>query len=206
MSLSLPNMALTVYTLPMDGAEAEARFLELLHAPGETWGAFYGTNMPALVAEIEQADAAGIPCHLIIDHIQASTPTDRLILAAMVPRLRHSDVTLSTAGPDSPSPSQIMHDKVLVTADPKGGEDWCWLGSVNFTRPGWLEANTATLFRSNAWSRGVFVPWFLRTRAWARAHVPQVAAAPSRMMVGTAPLDPRRCTVSLEDDDAPAPA
>lgn len=176
MSLVLPDVALTVYTLPMDGTEAQARFLELLHAPGETWIADYGFNLPALAAELEQADAAGVPVHLLLDHTESTTPTERRILAAMVPLLRHGDVTISTAGPDSRSPSQIMHSKVLCTRDPAGGEDWCWLGSVNFTVPGWLESNTATLFRSDAWSRGVFVPWFERTRAWARAHVPQLAA------------------------------
>jgi hypothetical protein len=70
-----------------------------------------------------------------------------------------------------------MHTKAMVVRAPDAdGEDWCWIGSVNFSETGWLQANLAVLFRSNIWSRQVFIPWGERTRAWAREHVPQMEA------------------------------
>ena len=173
MPLTIACPALQIYTLPADGPQAEADFLALLRSPGETFLADYGFDLPALVAEIEQIDAAGIPTHLLLDRSQAAGHAESPVLAAMLARLAHTDVTLSTAGPDSRSPSQIMHTKGLVTRATDGGEAWCWLGSVNFSVPGWLQSNQAVCFRSDAYA-AVFIAWFERTRAWALAHIPQL--------------------------------
>ena len=180
MPLNLPGLDVVVFTLPLDGPSARDAFLRLLHSPGETWIADYGFTERDLVAEIEAADAAGVPVHLRLDRSQAAGHTESVVLAELAPSLKHGDLTVTTAGPDSTSPSQIMHSKVLVTRDPDGGEDYCWVGSVNFSESGWLQANVAFLFRSNAWARQVFVPWFERTQKWAYDHVPQPSRGAGR--------------------------
>jgi hypothetical protein len=173
MPLTIATDALTIYTLPADGDIARRDFLSLLHNPGEVFLADFGFTDAGLVAEIEQADAALVPGHAILDRVQSTGHTERVVLANMLPLLRHWDVTISTAGPDSRSPSQLMHNKVMIVRATDGGEAWCWLGSINFSSGGWLEANTAVRFRSDAYA-AVFIAWFERTREWARVHIPQL--------------------------------
>lgn len=173
MPLTIATDDLTIYTLPADGDVARRDFLELLHNPGETFLADFGFTDSGLVAEMEQADAALVPGHAILDRSQSAGHTERTVLASMLPLLKHWDVTISTAGPDSRSPSQLMHTKAMVVRATDGGQAWCWLGSINFSVGGWLEANNAVRFRSDAYA-AVFIAWFERTRSWAQRHVPQL--------------------------------
>lgn len=176
MAVELINQAMTVYTLPKDGDDARAVFLELLHSPGETWIADYGFTEADLCREIETADQNGIIVHLLLDRSQAAGSTERKVLADLIAQLKQSDVTITTAGPLSKSPSQIMHSKAMVVRATDGGEDWCWFGSVNFSESGWLQANVAARLRSNAWADD-FRAFFETTRAWAREKVPQIQGA-----------------------------
>lgn len=165
---------ISIYTLPLDHQEARNSFLALLHAPGETWIADYGLTDEGLIQEVQAADQRGVPVHLLIDALQERGHQERPLIEELANMLQHGEIIRSTAGPDSDRPREIMHDKVMITRANDGGEDWCWIGSVNFSGSGWSQANIGILFRSNAWSRDVFIPWFKRTSAWARYHVGQV--------------------------------
>lgn len=171
MPLSLSNVTPKIYLLPPDGTIARQDFLGLLKDPGETWGAAYALTDSLLVSAVKRADRMGVPNHWLLDARQAAGAKEHVTLVGF--KLTNGDVTLSTAGPTSTKPQTIMHHKVVVSRATDGGEDWCWIGSVNFSDTGWYQANAAVLFRSNEWARNVFIPWFETTRDWAKKHIPQ---------------------------------
>jgi hypothetical protein len=171
-----------IYTLPADGDVGHDDFMRLLLHPGQVWVADYSYAQDDLDESILRADGTGIPIHMLLNAVQASTPATRDRITKLRDGMKHGDLTLSTAGPLSPKPHYIMHDKVMVTEDPDGGEDWCWLGAVNFTTRGWKQANTAVLFRSSQWSRSIFIPWFEQTREWALRNIPQQPEVVAKFM------------------------
>jgi len=176
MPVELHGMDVTGYVLPSDGPLGREHFLNLLHAPGETWIADYGFTEEDLCKEIEAADASGVAVHLLLDRTQSAGTTERKALAELSLAMVHGDITISTAGPLSQKSSEIMHSKVMIVDDMSGGsEPWCWVGSVNFSESGWYQANVAFLFRSSAFAAS-FLEFFEKTKTWAREHIPQLAA------------------------------
>jgi hypothetical protein len=157
----------TDYFLPEDGPAAEAAFLELLAKPGEAWVSAFGFTLQPLFDEILAADAKGVPIHLLLDHSQAMGHAEAPKVKALAEGLHHGDLTVTTAGINSGAPRQIYHWKGMVVAAADGGEPFCWEGSVNFSGSGWMQGNSARLFRSEAWA-AVFVANFTAHRDWAR--------------------------------------
>ena len=170
--LHLDGVALDAFFLPDDSIEAEPAFLALLHQPAENYGAFYGFTLSELLAEIEACDRAGIPGHYLLDRSQFEGATEKKEMPSFLAALRCSDVTITTAGPRSDKPSEIMHRKTLITAALDGGAWHVWEGSVNLSRSGWEQANCALTFRSDEYAAR-FIGWFIETRAWARQHIKQ---------------------------------
>lgn len=160
------------YFLPDDGEEALARFLSLLHDPGETWISAYGFTLPALFQEIKAADARGVIVHLLLDHTQASGPAEKAALQDLGASLQHGDITITTAGAGSHQTTQIHHWKAMVIDALDGGEPWVWRGSVNFSPSGFNQGNEASVMRSAVWA-GAFIKEFDEHRDWARLHEPQ---------------------------------
>lgn len=167
------GISFRVYTLPRDGNVARDDFISLLSQPGEVWVAGYGFTQLDLAEQLILADSNGVPVHLLLDAVQAAGRTAKPVVQSLQEKIVNGDVTLTSAGPASRRPSSIMHNKVMIVEDPDGGPDWCWLGSINFSESGWLQANTAVLFQDSRWSREDFIPWFNETRDWARSRVPQ---------------------------------
>ena len=164
----------TWYSLPREGAQAQADFLALLALPVETYVmAFTLTLAPALAA-LEALAAAGVPVHVLLDRSQClmcyETPKVRAFMAAMPA----GSVVLTTAGPDSPRPSVIMHRKSackLTTPVPT-----LWKGSANPTAEGFMEGNECACCQS-AELAAEFVADFAALETWALAHVDQTLPA-----------------------------
>jgi len=159
------------YFLPEDGAEAEQCFLSLLRSPGETYISAYACNLAPLFAAIIAADASGVMIHMLLDHSQAVSEYERAPLQALVNALRYSDVTITTAGSGSSCPAGIWHAKTMVVLDPPR-EPSIWRGSVNFSKSGFQQGNTAEHFKSAPYARKAITQFQIH-RAWALAQEPQ---------------------------------
>jgi hypothetical protein len=157
--------------LPEAGPSAHARFLDMLHNPGETWIFAFTLNDPDLLDEIDKADANGVVGHLLIDHTQFTTPGEHQLLLTHLARWKHWDVTITTAGIGSSQKSQIWHYKVAVVDDVEGGEPLCMEGSCNLSgaKTGWAEGNLVSFFRSAKFA-GAVVAEYLKHRDWAREN------------------------------------
>lgn len=180
MPLTITNLTETDYQLPEDAAAFTEALLALLASPGETFIRAFDFAWPALFDEIKKADAQGIAVHALIDRREAAKPGEKKLLAELAAGLVHSDITLSAAGPGSPQPWAIEHDKALVVAAGDGGPWWCADGSTNLDPAALCEANTARIFRSDLYAQA-FVAKFAVHRDWARSKHPewQIMALPT---------------------------
>src|SRR3954468_9908785 len=161
--LHLGKTDVDMYLLPMDGDAARLALVRQLKDSEETWGAAYVFTDPLLISTVRQSDRNGIPNHWLLDISQAIACKDKSTLDGL--QLTSGDITLTTVGPTSYKPDAIMHHKLVVTRS-KSGDYVCWMGSVNFSEVGWLQANTAMSFYSDEWARNKFIPWFEQTREW----------------------------------------
>ena len=122
--------------------------------------------------ELKKADKAGAKIHVLLDHSQETGKAEAPKVKDLVSNLKHGDVTITTAGVNSKAPSQIWHWKGMVVAARDGKDNYCWEGSTNFSASGWLQGNSARVFRSSVWAQA-FIKQFEAHRAWARANEPQ---------------------------------
>lgn len=162
----------TDYFLPEDGAAAEKQFLALLNKLSEVWISAFGFTLQPMFDELKKADAAGAKIHLLLDHSQAVGQAEAPKVKDLATHLKHGDLTITTAGIHSGAPAQIWHWKGMVVEPTDGQEKHCWEGSTNFSLSGWLQGNSARLFRSDAWAKA-FVTQFDEHEAWARKNEPQ---------------------------------
>jgi hypothetical protein len=188
---------ITCYLLPEDGPTAYAEFLKNLTDPGETWIIAYAFTLPDMIHDLLTAHQKGVPLHLYLDYSQYKS--GKTTEDPMVEQLVNAgvEVTLGT----SPAGTQyICHTKGIVSDAAKGGQLWCWEGSVNFSQSAWHQVNTAMTFSSQPW-RDQFVAQFeaLRNFAWAnekeyqlmKSAPPDTGAAPvaARKRYGLAPAE-----------------
>ena len=158
------------YFLPEDGDAAKVDFLAMLNNPEETYICAYGFTLVQLDDEILAADKAGVPVHILLDHLQATGHSEAPLVKHLHDSLTVGDLTITTAGPGGHSTSQIYHWKGMVV-----GTD-CWNGSVNFSDSGWNQGNGAYLYNSPDWS-AKFIELFKAHRDWARTNEPQYQVA-----------------------------
>lgn len=179
----------TCYLLPQDGPTAYAEFLKNLTDPGETWIIAYAFTLQDMVHDLLAAFKKGVPLHLYLDYSQyksGKTTEDPLVQQLVDAGV---EVTVGT----SPAGTQyICHTKGIVSDAAKGGQLWCWEGSVNFSQSAWHQVNTAMTFSSQEW-RDQFVAQFeaLRNFAWANEPDMQVMKAPPADL-GAAPVAARK--------------
>ena len=168
---------------------AQAKFLELLNNPGETWISAFGFTLQPMFDEIKKAMAAGVKVHILLDHSQevgrAEAPKVQDLVNNLGPG---SELVITTAGVNSAKPSQIWHFKAMVVANP-GGEDYCWEGSTNFSESAWYQGNSARLFNNNQWASKIIFQQAAHM-AWARAHEPQYQLTPGVAPAAPAPVPP----------------
>lgn len=172
MPLTITTLEETDYQLPEDANAFSEALLALLKSPGETYIRAFDFAWPDLFAEIAAADGAGVSIHALIDRREAAKPGEKAMLVNLVAKLKHSDITLSAAGPGSPQPWNIEHDKALVVAPTDKGEWWCADGSTNLDPAALTEDNTARIFRSTLYATA-FIEKFLIHRDWARQTHPE---------------------------------
>ena len=161
----------TDYFMPEDGTTAEQKFLALLANPGEVWMSAYSVTLQPMFGELLKADARGVKIHLLLDHSQEAGRAEAAQVKDLATRLKHGDVTITTAGINSRAPSAIWHWKGFVVKR-AGGQYDCWEGSTNFSQTAWLQGNSARTFPSATWAEK-FIQQFEAHRQWARAHEPQ---------------------------------
>lgn len=165
--------SMTAYLFPDDEAVGEQAFLDLLKNPGETWIMAYSFTLVPLFNEIKAADAAGVKIHLLLDRSQSVGQSEAGPLKDLANSLKNGDLTVTTAGIYSTNPSDIWHTKSMVVTPVTAGQQMaCWEGSVNFSKSGWDQGNTAFLFESDAWAAKV-IQLFNEHKAWALANEPQ---------------------------------
>ena len=162
----------TDFFLPEDGAAAETQFLDLLNKLTEVWISAFGFTLQPMFDALKKADAAGGKIHVLLDHSQSVGQAEAAKVKDLAAHLKHGEVTITTAGIHSGAPDQIWHWKGLVVEPTDGNPRHCWEGSTNFTLSGWLQGNSARVFRSDPWA-SVFVQQFEEHRAWARQNEPQ---------------------------------
>lgn len=160
------------FFLPEDGDAAKKEFLNLLSKLSEVWISAFSFTLQPMFDELKKADASGAKIHLLLDHSQSIGQAEASKVKDLAASLKHGDVTITTAGINSGAPDQIWHWKGLVVTPTDAKEKHCWEGSTNFSLSGWLQGNSARLFRSDAWAK-VFIAQFEAHRAWARANEPQ---------------------------------
>jgi hypothetical protein len=162
---------ITCYLLPGDGEVAETEFLNNLNARKATWVIAYSFTLVPMIDELLSASASGVPLHLYLDHSQAVGHYE----AAQIHRLVEAGVEV-TVGTSPVGSQYICHTKGLaIDVTPP----WCWEGSVNFSKSGWNQVNTAMVFHSQEW-RDQFVQQFvaLRQFAWSNERTMQIMSSP----------------------------
>lgn len=162
----------TDFFLPEDGSAAEKDFLDLLNKLSEVWISAFGFTLQPMFDELKKADASGAKIHLLLDHSQAVGQAEAPKVKDLAANLKHGDLTITTAGIHSGAPDQIWHWKGMVVQPTDGKAKHCWEGSTNFSLSGWLQGNSARIFRSDAWAT-VFIHQFNEHKAWARKNEPQ---------------------------------
>ena len=162
----------TDFFLPEDGSAAEKHFLDLLNELSEVWISAFGFTLQPMFDELKKADAAGAKIHLLLDHSQAVGQAEAPKVKDLAANLKHGDLTITTAGIHSGAPDQIWQWKGMVVQPTDGKAKHCWEGSTNFSLSGWLQGNSARIFRSDAWAT-VFIHQFNEHKAWARKNEPQ---------------------------------
>ncbi len=170
------------YLLPDDGDESRKDFLNLVSAKGETWIIAYSFTLAEAVQDLIQAHKNGVKLHLYLDHSQAITPTEEPQIQDLVAADLEVTIGTSTSGG-----KYICHTKGLAT-DLSSGPT-CWEGSVNFSKGGWLQVNTAMQFISQPW-RDHFVKEFeiLRDFAWKEERNLQLMPHPPAGVSVAAPV------------------
>src|SRR5579875_592783 len=96
---------ITAYFLPEDGGVAKMALLKAIEDPGETWISAYSFCMPELFEAVLRADANGVVVHLLLDHTQATKPSEARMLSHLVQNLHYGEVIVTTAGWASSQPS-----------------------------------------------------------------------------------------------------
>src|ERR1019366_9362576 len=142
--MPLPGLDTVWYRLPQAGKQAEARILEMLANPRETWIKAFNFSLAALFTAIEAASKDGVVIHALIDHTQECGPSEKVPVLELAKACPNCEFIVSTAGPDSDHSGYILHDKALVVAPEVGFEHECWSGSVNLSQMGFSQANIAT--------------------------------------------------------------
>jgi hypothetical protein len=164
--LTFAPPSITAFTLPADAADAQASLLALVDgATTDLYVSCFTLTWVNLFTRLEAAAARRVRVHILADLSQALSFHGEVLagLEALEAALPGGDLTLTTAGPDSPRPSAIHHQKTLWT--PEGD---CWEGSTNLTVDAWLEGNCASRFQSPEWA-DMMTADFLRVKAWALA-------------------------------------
>jgi hypothetical protein len=167
----------TDYFLPEDGDDAKEKFLELLHNFTEVWISAYGFTLQDMFDELKAAGSAGAKIHVLLDHSEEAGKAEKAKVQDLVSNLKHGDVTVTTAGVNSPQKDQIWHWKGMVVTAKDGKETYCWEGSTNFTTSAWFQGNSARVFRSSQWAQK-FTEQFEAHKAWALANEPQYQVKP----------------------------
>jgi hypothetical protein len=167
------------FFLPEDGTAAASALLALLASPQEVWISAYAFSYRPLLSALQALDGAAVPIHLLIDQSESASATEKPLLRALIAAVRHTDLTITTAGAPSPEPDEIWHWKGMVTRDAKAAAGYnCWEGSTNFSESAWLQGNSCRMFSSRPWA-AAFVEQFVAHRAWARAHMPNSQLQPN---------------------------
>ncbi len=164
----------TDFWTPGEAKDAQDALLSLIQgATTELYTSDYAFCWVPLWEALQVADKRGVKVHVLVDLSQSARIWSQL--QAFRASLTQGDVTVTTAGPTSPRPSQINHTKAMWTP-----EGVCWEGSVNFSMSGWEESNTCRLFTSVAWAQ-MATALFISLREWALTHVKQLdTAGPTR--------------------------
>lgn len=167
------SSTITCYLLPGDGPAAEAQFLHHLGDSCEMYITAYGFTLPQMIDQLLANHEAGDPIHIYLDASQAAGATEKPEVQKLVDA--GIEVTIGT----SPEGSKfICHTKGITCLD---NTPWCWEGSVNFSKGGWHQVNTAMVFHSAAWSKN-FVDQFVNLRkfAWAKERKLQLMKKPPK--------------------------
>jgi hypothetical protein len=151
------------FFLPGDGDEAKQDFLGQLKGRGETYLVAYAFTLDAMIGELLEAHAAGIPIHIYLDQSQSEGTAEKLQVARLVQA--GMDVTIGTSPAGA---AYICHTKGMVVLD-KPARPYCWSGSVNFSAAGWKQVNTVETFRSRIWADH-FLQQFNTLKAFAWTH------------------------------------
>lgn len=157
------NATIKSYLLPGDGDEAQRDFLSLLKAEGETYLVAYGFTLDAMIGELLEAHASGIPVHIYLDHTQSAGTAEKPQVARLVQA--GMDVTIGTSPAGS---AYICHTKGMVVLD-QPASPYCWEGSCNFSASGWKQVNSVNTFRSPEWASH-FIAQFNTLKAFAWSH------------------------------------
>jgi hypothetical protein len=163
----------TDYFLPEDAEAAQNACLGFFAMPAEVYLSCFTLTWEPLLAALEAADKAGQAVHVLADLSQSLAATEAPRIKALAQGLQHGEVTLTTAGVNSPLPSVIWHWKGICM--PSLG--LCWEGSTNFTLQAWDEGNSCRSFTSPIWANA-FVTQFQAHRTWALANTPQFQKGP----------------------------
>jgi hypothetical protein len=121
------NATIKSFFLPGDGDEAKRDFLGQLKGRGETYLVAYAFTLDAMIGELLEAHAAGIPIHIYLDQSQSEGTAEKPQVARLVQA--GMDVTIGTSPAGS---AYICHTKGMVVLD-KPARPYCWSGSVNFS-------------------------------------------------------------------------
>ena len=164
--MKILNGAVTAYSMPEDGAEAQSAFLAVLHSPEDTYLEDYGFALKELYDEIKKADDAGVVVHIMIDHLQACGHTEKPMVKELSEYLKHGDITITTAGPEAQKSSEIAHRKRIM--DLAGNVA---LGSVNASHDGFFsQTNDMISFNDIEYVKSAIERFKVR-QAWARVHL-----------------------------------
>lgn len=157
----------TCYFLPEDGEIGQKDLLSQFDDPNlkEVYIKAYAFNWDDLLNKVKTIDKKGIPVHILADYVQSRGPSAWDKLVDLHKTLKNSDLTLTTAGINSPSTGQIWHSKA-ITFVKANSDPLNWEGSVNFSSSGWDQGNTASLFESKIWSDN-FIQHFIVHKQWA---------------------------------------
>ena len=161
----------TCFLLPEDGETAKQYLLQIFNEDiKEVYICAYGFNLDELLEEILKLDSKGIPVHMLVDFVQARGTYTWDKLVAFKSKLNNSDLTLTTAGVNSPNKSAIWHFKTISVIR-NNSDPLNWEGSVNFSNSGFEQGNSARLFTSKIWS-DAFIQQFKIHKQWAIENAP----------------------------------
>jgi hypothetical protein len=155
------------YSMPWNGAEAEAEMERLLMLPEPSLVEMYGLTDQTFFAKVLASDAAGCLGEMLLDESEYSGPTENRLVRAMCAQLKHWRVTIVTAGPGAQKPSCIAHRKRVM--NPRSGQ--VVTGSVNASIDGFYsQTNDMFSFTSYDYVQQE-APLFYQHRDWSRLRL-----------------------------------